>query len=110
MPVSKHFGGHGEEVMAAMKKKYGAKKGKRVFYATENKRKQSYEDGGVVKKTGDAKVHKGEVVVPADHPQRDMVAEMLERAESGKSPASAGEHVGFMSKLRRRKKSLAGGD
>ena len=40
MPLSKHFGGHGEKVMANMKKEYGAEKGKKVFYATENKRKK----------------------------------------------------------------------
>ena len=39
MPVSKHYGGHGREVMAAMTKEYGGKKGKQVFYATENKKK-----------------------------------------------------------------------
>ena len=39
MPLSKHYGGHGEKVMRAMKKEYGDEKGERVFYATENKRK-----------------------------------------------------------------------
>ena len=39
MPISKYFGGHGTEVMKNMKSQYGAKKGKQVFYATENKRK-----------------------------------------------------------------------
>lgn len=39
MPLSKHYGGHGEEVMANMMKEYGAEKGKSVFYATENKKK-----------------------------------------------------------------------
>ena len=38
MPVSKYYKGHGEEVMAAMTKEYGAKKGKEVFYATANKK------------------------------------------------------------------------
>jgi len=38
MPVSKYFKGHGEEVMSNMKKQYGEKKGKQVFYATANKR------------------------------------------------------------------------
>lgn len=38
MPLSKHFGGHGKEVMRDMKKRYGSDKGERVFYATENKR------------------------------------------------------------------------
>jgi hypothetical protein len=40
MPVSKHYEGHGAEVMSAMKRTYGdSDKAKRVFYATENKRK-----------------------------------------------------------------------
>ena len=39
MPLSKHYKGHGSEVMKNMTKKYGAKKGKKVFYAIENKRK-----------------------------------------------------------------------
>jgi hypothetical protein len=39
MPVSKYFKGHGEDVMRKMKKRYGKKAGKRVFYATANKRK-----------------------------------------------------------------------
>lgn len=38
MPISKYYGGHGSEVMSKMKSKYGAKKGKSVFYATANKR------------------------------------------------------------------------
>ncbi len=42
MPLSKHYKGHGEEVMANMVKQYGAEKGKRVFYATENKMKSSH--------------------------------------------------------------------
>ena len=40
MPISKYYRGHGEEVMKKMKKEYGSKKGKEVFYATENKRKK----------------------------------------------------------------------
>lgn len=39
MPLSKYYGGKGESVMASMKKKYGKKKGERVFYATHNKHK-----------------------------------------------------------------------
>lgn len=39
MPLSKYFSGGGEKVMANMKKQYGEEKGKRVFYATANKRK-----------------------------------------------------------------------
>lgn len=39
MPLSKHYGGKGSEVMREMVGRYGAEKGKRVFYATENKRK-----------------------------------------------------------------------
>ena len=41
MPLSKYFGGGGEKVMANMKKQYGGKKGKQVFYATANKQKQN---------------------------------------------------------------------
>lgn len=43
MPLSKHYNGHGRDVMARMKKEYGAKEGERVFYATENKRKSAIE-------------------------------------------------------------------
>jgi hypothetical protein len=39
MPLNKHFGGHGEEVMDNMKKEYGGEKAEKVFYATENKNK-----------------------------------------------------------------------
>lgn len=39
MPIGKHYRGHGSEVMASMRKTYGPEKAKRVFYATENKRK-----------------------------------------------------------------------
>lgn len=38
MPLNRYFGGHGQEVMADMKKEYGEDKGERVFYATANKR------------------------------------------------------------------------
>lgn len=41
MPVSKYFKGHGDEVMANMKKQYGDKKGEQVFYATANKKKET---------------------------------------------------------------------
>ena len=40
MPLSKHYSGHGSEVMQNMIKKYGKKKAKSVFYATSNKRKK----------------------------------------------------------------------
>lgn len=39
MPIDKYFKGHGSEVMEDMVKRYGAKKGESVFYATANKRK-----------------------------------------------------------------------
>lgn len=39
MPLSKYFGGHGDKVMKAMKGQYGSDKGKKVFYATANKKK-----------------------------------------------------------------------
>jgi hypothetical protein len=37
MPVSEYYKGSGKKVMASMKKKYGASRGKEVFYATANK-------------------------------------------------------------------------
>lgn len=37
MPLSKYYAGSGEKVMKNMKKEYGDKKGKSVFYATANK-------------------------------------------------------------------------
>lgn len=37
MPLSKYFKGSGDKVMNSMKKEYGDKKGKSVFYATANK-------------------------------------------------------------------------
>ena len=39
-PIESHYGGKGAKVMEDMMEKYGAKKGKKVFYATENKRKK----------------------------------------------------------------------
>lgn len=44
MPVSKYFKGKGDKVMSNMTKEYGAKKGKQVFYATANKKKQTASD------------------------------------------------------------------
>lgn len=41
MPISEYYSGKGKKVMASMKKRYGSKKGKRVFYATANKRKHN---------------------------------------------------------------------
>lgn len=40
MPIEKYFDGSGKKVMEKMKKKYGKKKGKTVFYAVVNKRKR----------------------------------------------------------------------
>ncbi len=37
MPVSGYFKGEGSKVMRNMKRQYGQKKGKKVFYATANK-------------------------------------------------------------------------
>ena len=39
MPLSKHYGGHGQNVMRDMHKRYGPD-AKRIFYATENQRKK----------------------------------------------------------------------
>lgn len=37
MPISQYFKGRGSKVMKSMKKRYGDKKGKSIFYATANK-------------------------------------------------------------------------
>lgn len=47
MPVSKYYGGHGEEVMRDMKRRYGKKRGERVFYATANKHGKKPRGSGV---------------------------------------------------------------
>lgn len=115
MPLSNYnaaFGGgkgSAEKAHAAMMKEYGAKQGERVFYATVNKKKagamrRSYASGGVVEQTGPAKVHKGEVIVPADHPARDAVEQMMQDAEAGKTPSTAGDLTGYMARLRKKKK------
>jgi hypothetical protein len=39
MPIGRYYKGHGEEVMAKMKSRYGAEKGERVFYAKATKTK-----------------------------------------------------------------------
>jgi hypothetical protein len=38
MPVKEYYKGSGEKVMRSMKERYGEEGGKRVFYATANKR------------------------------------------------------------------------
>jgi hypothetical protein len=40
MPLSKYFGGKGEEIMRKLKAKHGEKAGERIFYATHNKQKR----------------------------------------------------------------------
>jgi hypothetical protein len=45
MPISKYFKGRGSKVMKSMKKRYGEKKGKQVFYATAQKRGQKPRGG-----------------------------------------------------------------
>lgn len=38
MPIAEYYKGKGEKVMRDMKKRYGAEKGERIFYATANAR------------------------------------------------------------------------
>jgi hypothetical protein len=40
MPLSEYFSGKGKKVMDSMKSQYGSEKGKKVFYATANKKKK----------------------------------------------------------------------
>lgn len=48
VPISKHYGGHGAKIAAAMKEQYG-NRWKEVFYATENARKKHRYDQMVKK-------------------------------------------------------------
>lgn len=41
MPISKYFKGKGTKVMGALRKEYGSKEGKKVFYVLANKQKKS---------------------------------------------------------------------
>jgi len=38
MPLSEYFKGDGKKILADFVKRYGEKRGKRIFYATANKR------------------------------------------------------------------------
>lgn len=44
MPLDRYYGGHGNEVMRKMKKRYGDAKAEQVFYATANKNNQNPTD------------------------------------------------------------------
>lgn len=44
MPISKYYKGDGKKVMKEMQERYGKEEGKRVFYATANKRKMNPDD------------------------------------------------------------------
>lgn len=52
MPFNKYFHGEGDKVMGEMRKRYGAKKGKNVFYATAKKKDQEPEDKPSRKRKG----------------------------------------------------------
>ena len=58
MPLSAHYGGKGAKVMKSMVGTYGAKKAKRVFYATENKRKSNMPMGVAQSPKGDIGMHR----------------------------------------------------
>ena len=59
MPFNKYFHGEGDKVMSEMQKRYGAKKGKSVFYATAKKKDQEPEDKQSRKRKGALKALKG---------------------------------------------------
>lgn len=52
MPISDYFRGSGDKVMKSMKKEYGKKKGKNVFYATANKKDMTGPSKDLKKKRG----------------------------------------------------------
>jgi ribosomal protein L9 len=50
VPIGSYYGGDGREVMAGMARRYGRKKGKRIFFATANKRGQRPQDAEAERK------------------------------------------------------------
>ena len=66
MPIDAYYKGHGSEVMSAMQKHYGGKKGEQVFYATANKKHMlpKMHKGGIVMADGDYNMKAGEMVMP----------------------------------------------
>jgi len=51
MPVKEYYKGSGDKVMKEMQERYGEEEGKRVFYATANKRKMNPKDKKKKKKS-----------------------------------------------------------
>ena len=87
MPLSQYYGGHGESVMSKMKKKYGGKKGERVFYATQNK----------MKNKGECKTCMGRKVEyhsPAKHPEQGdaMSPEQMDQMVEDAAKRSTGSY------------------
>ena len=83
MPISKYYKGHGEEVMASMKKEYGSKKGERVFYATKNKMANRSVMGRKV-------VHHSPDKHPASTDAQYDFDKLMQRAEEGKTSGTYG--------------------
>lgn len=50
MPLSEYFKGDGKKILADFVKRYGEVKGKRMFYATANKKGQAPMKKGKVKR------------------------------------------------------------
>lgn len=59
MPLNKYYGGHGEQVMSEMMKKYGEEKGKSVFYATANKHPKLKPEARKVMESKMKRMHRG---------------------------------------------------
>jgi hypothetical protein len=56
VPLSKYYKGDGPQVMSSMQKRYGAKKGKQVFYATANSKPGLKPSKKKVRRSAKAKV------------------------------------------------------
>ena len=85
MPLSKYYGGHGDEVMAKMKKEYGGKKGERVFYATKNAMKNKANRTVMGRKV----IHHS----PDKHPEQGDQSSydaMLEKFDAGRTSGTYG--------------------
>jgi len=89
-----------EAIMLSEKEK--AMKGKKEYQPAAKRRMPAYGDGGVVEATGPATVHKGELIVPADHAAHDAIEALLKDAEQGKSASTKGDESARLAEARRK--------
>ena len=97
MPIDKYYKGSGDKVLKDMQERYGEEEGKRVFYATANKRDMNPEDkktkkraqkvAAVLTAATRAKVPKKDFAIPNKAEGKD------EKKESGNYPIPDRKHA-----------------